>query len=113
MSRIDTPRANNVVQVGQSVAVAGVAWDQHVGVSRVEVQIDDGAWQRAVLAAVPSTDTWRQWYLPWTPEAAGSHTLRVRATDARGRPQSENDHPPFPAGATGLHSVTVQAADRS
>jgi DMSO/TMAO reductase YedYZ molybdopterin-dependent catalytic subunit len=113
MSRIDTPRHDGAVQVGTSVPIAGVAWDQHVGVSRVEVQVDDGAWQRAVLAAVPSTDTWRQWYLPWTPNTAGSHTLRVRATDARGRPQVTADHAPFPAGATGLHTVTVQVVDAS
>ena len=112
-SRIDTPRNGANVQVGQSVAVAGVAWDQHVGVSRVEVQVEDGAWQRAVLAAVPSTDTWRQWYLPWTPDRSGTFTLRVRATDARGRPQVESNHSPFPAGATGLHHVTVEVADAS
>jgi hypothetical protein len=113
MSRIDTPHRNSIVQVGRQVAVAGVAWDQHVGVSRVEVQVDGGAWQRAVLAAVPSTDTWRQWYLPWTPDSGGNHTLRVRATDARGRPQEPVGHPPFPSGATGLHTVTVQAVDAS
>lgn len=111
MSRIDTPRHDGAMVVGKPVAIAGVAWDQHVGVSRVEVQVDDGAWQRAVLAAVPSTDTWRQWYSHWTPGAAGSHTLRVRATDARGRPQTADNHSPFPAGATGLHTVTVHAAD--
>jgi DMSO/TMAO reductase YedYZ molybdopterin-dependent catalytic subunit len=113
MSRIDTPRRGATVQVGTPVAVAGVAWDQHVGVSRVEVQVDDGAWQRAVLAAVPSTDTWRQWYLPWTPDGAGNHTLRVRATDARRRPQVAANHAPFPAGATGLDTVTVQAVEAS
>jgi DMSO/TMAO reductase YedYZ molybdopterin-dependent catalytic subunit len=112
-SRIDTPRNGAKVRVGQQVAIAGVAWDQHVGVSRVEVQVEDGPWQRAVLAAVPSTDTWRQWYLPWTPDSAGDHTLRVRATDARGRPQIETNHSPFPAGATGLHHVTVAVADTS
>jgi DMSO/TMAO reductase YedYZ molybdopterin-dependent catalytic subunit len=109
-SRIDTPRSHAVVQVGTQVAVAGAAWDQHVGVSKVEVQIDDGAWQRARLAAVPSTDTWRQWFLPWTPDAAGEHTLRVRATDARGRPQDIEHRGSFPSGATGLHTVTVEAA---
>jgi DMSO/TMAO reductase YedYZ molybdopterin-dependent catalytic subunit len=109
MSRIDTPRRDASVQVGRSVAIAGVAWDQHVGVSRVEVQVDDTKWQRAVLADVPSTDTWRQWYLPWTPESAGDHTLRVRAFDARGRVQTAAGQGPFPAGATGLHSITVHA----
>jgi DMSO/TMAO reductase YedYZ molybdopterin-dependent catalytic subunit len=112
-SRIDTPRPNTVVQAGRQVAIAGVAWDQHVGVSKIEVQVDDGAWQRAELATVPSADTWRQWYLPWTPDGPGAHTLRVRATDARGRAQSEQRHQPFPAGATGFHEVTVQAVSTS
>ena len=43
-SRIDTPRSSAQVQVGPPVAVAGVAWEQHVGVSKVEVQVDNGSW---------------------------------------------------------------------
>jgi DMSO/TMAO reductase YedYZ molybdopterin-dependent catalytic subunit len=108
-SRIDTPRDHTVVSVGEQIAIAGIAWDQHVGVSKVEVQVDDGPWQAARLAAVPSTDTWRQWYLPWTPQASGEHHLRVRATDAHGNPQDTDAHGPFPSGATGLHTITVQA----
>jgi hypothetical protein len=87
--------------------VAGVAWDQHVGVSRVEVQVDGGPWQSARLAAVPSTDTWRQWVLPWTPDRAGTHRLRVRAFDGAGVAQDEQQRAPFPSGATGLHTITV------
>lgn len=109
-SRIDTPHQGGTVTVGRPVAVAGVAWDQHVGVSAVEVQVDGGAWQQARLGTVPSTDTWRQWVLPWTPDRAGPHLLRVRAIDARGNPQTAQQRDPFPAGATGLHTVTVRAA---
>jgi DMSO/TMAO reductase YedYZ molybdopterin-dependent catalytic subunit len=108
-SRIDSPRSNAVVSVGEPIAIAGVAWDQHVGISKIEVQVDDGPWQRSRLAVVPSTDTWRQWYLPWTPEKSGEHRLRVRATDAHGRPQDAQHRDPFPSGATGLHTITVQA----
>jgi DMSO/TMAO reductase YedYZ molybdopterin-dependent catalytic subunit len=108
-SRIDTPRSHTVVSVGEATAIAGIAWDQHVGISKVEVQVDDGPWQVTTLATVPSSDTWRQWYLPWTPERSGKHQLRVRATDAHGRPQDTQRRNPFPSGATGLHSVTVQA----
>ena len=86
--------------------VAGVAWDQHVGVSRVEVQVDGQPWQPARLAPVPSVDTWRQWVWTWTP-TAGKHQLRVRAFDADGRPQDADPTDPFPSGATGLHTVTV------
>jgi len=108
-SRIDRPVPPGAVTVGTAVPVAGVAWDQHVGVSRVEVQVDDGPWQQAELAPVPSTDTWRQWVYLWTPTSAGQHRLRVRAFDANGVGQDETDTDPFPAGATGLHSVTVRA----
>ncbi|HEV2886805.1 MAG TPA: molybdopterin-dependent oxidoreductase [Jatrophihabitans sp.] len=109
-SRIDRPVPPGAVKVGETVPVAGVAWDQHVGVSRVEVQVDDGPWQQARLAPVPSADTWRQWVYLWTPESAGEHRLRVRAFDQNGTPQVEADTDPFPSGATGLHSVTVRAA---
>jgi DMSO/TMAO reductase YedYZ molybdopterin-dependent catalytic subunit len=108
-SRIDRPSSSEQVSVGDTVAVAGVAWDQHVGVSRVEVQVDDGPWQRARLAAVPSSDTWRQWVWPWTPEKSGTYRLRVRAFDGKGRPQDTKRRAPFPSGASGLHSVTVHA----
>jgi DMSO/TMAO reductase YedYZ molybdopterin-dependent catalytic subunit len=108
-SRIDTPRQHAVVSVGDATAIAGVAWDQHVGVSKVEVQVNDEPWRVAQLATVPSTDTWRQWYLPWTPQASGDYRLRVRATDGRGNPQTGEQHGPFPSGATGWHTTTVQA----
>ena len=108
-SRIDRPSPSEVVDVGATVAIAGVAWDQHVGVSKVEVQVDDGPWRAARLAAVPSTDTWRQWVYPWTPQKSGTYLLRVRATDAHGMLQDANPRDVFPSGATGYHTVTVHA----
>ncbi|ADB29263.1 oxidoreductase molybdopterin binding protein [Kribbella flavida DSM 17836] len=102
-SRIDVPRSK--APAGQ-VTVAGVAWDQHVGVSRVEVRVDGGAWQEATLAADPSTDTWRQWHWSWN-ATRGNHVLQVRAFDAQGNPQVEAQAPPAPNGSTGLHSVDV------
>jgi DMSO/TMAO reductase YedYZ molybdopterin-dependent catalytic subunit len=107
-SRIDTPRTHKTVPVGRPVAIAGVAWDQHVGVSKVEVQVADGPWQAARLAQVPSTDTWRQWVLAWTPDKPGDYRLRVRATDASGAVQPTQVREPFPSGATGLHTITVR-----
>ena len=107
--RIDRPSGSQQVAVGTEIPVAGVAWDQHVGVSRVEVQVDNDPWQQAVLAPVPSVDTWRQWVWLWTPRTAGPHRLRVRAYDGSGRPQDESIADPFPSGATGLHTITVHA----
>jgi DMSO/TMAO reductase YedYZ molybdopterin-dependent catalytic subunit len=105
MSRIDTPRPLGRVAAGQ-VAVAGVAWAQHRGISRVEVRVDGGPWRPARLAAEHSTDTWRQWVWPWE-ATRGRHTLEVRATDGMGATQPEDRAPPFPDGATGWHSVVV------
>jgi DMSO/TMAO reductase YedYZ molybdopterin-dependent catalytic subunit len=104
-SRIDTPGTATPLRAGQ-VVIAGVAWAQHTGVSAVEVRVDDGTWQRARLAPVPSVDTWRQWTLPWD-AAPGRHRLTVRAVDAAGVTQVEDERPVLPDGATGWHSVAV------
>jgi DMSO/TMAO reductase YedYZ molybdopterin-dependent catalytic subunit len=110
-SRIDTPRANSSVSVksGDTIAIAGVAWCQHVGVSKVEVQVDNGAWEVATLADSISPDTWRQWVYQWKPKK-GSHQLQVRATDAHGVRQTESYVPPAPNGAEGWHQIRVQVA---
>jgi DMSO/TMAO reductase YedYZ molybdopterin-dependent catalytic subunit len=106
-SRIDTPKSTARLPVGQSIAVAGIAWDQHVGVSAVQVRIDDGAWQEARLAPVPSIDTWRQWVFPWSVPSPGTHRIAVRAVSADGTKQDEIARDSYPAGATGLHQITV------
>jgi DMSO/TMAO reductase YedYZ molybdopterin-dependent catalytic subunit len=108
-SRIDRPSDSQQVAVGTEIPIAGVAWDQHVGVSRVEVRVDDEPWQQAMLAPVPSSDTWRQWVWLWTPRNAGPHRIRVRAYDGEGQPQDASNADPFPSGATGLHTITVHA----
>jgi DMSO/TMAO reductase YedYZ molybdopterin-dependent catalytic subunit len=105
-SRIDTPRDGAERKAG-TVAVAGVAWAQHRGISKVEVQIDDGSWQQATLAATVSSDTWREWSFAW-PAAHGKHSVRVRATDATGETQTSEPADPAPNGASGWHTVQVQ-----
>jgi DMSO/TMAO reductase YedYZ molybdopterin-dependent catalytic subunit len=104
-SRIDVPAAGRQVKAG-TVAVAGVAWSQHVGVSAVQVKVDDGPWQQATLADAISADTWRQWRFAWE-ATPGAHTLRVRASDAKGKVQTAAVQDVVPDGATGLHSVQV------
>ena len=104
-SRIDTPRSGASRDAG-TVVVAGVAWDQHTGIARVEVRVDDGDWQQAELAPVAGADTWREWTWRW-PATRGSHRLAVRATTADGQVQTDVEQGTVPDGATGLHSVTV------
>jgi DMSO/TMAO reductase YedYZ molybdopterin-dependent catalytic subunit len=105
-SRIDTPRDGARVPAG-TVAVAGVAWAQHRGIERVEVRIDDGPWAEARLGLRGSLDTWRQWVLAWE-ATPGEHTIAVRATDGEGETQPTDLAPPFPDGATGLHTISVE-----
>lgn len=105
MSRIDTPKPLSSVPAGR-VVIAGVAWAQHRGIERVEVRIDDGAWQAATLAAFDSVDTWRQWTLAWD-AVPGRHRLEVRAQDGDGVIQTDVRNEPFPDGATGWHSVVM------
>ncbi|MFC4375561.1 molybdopterin-dependent oxidoreductase [Nocardia halotolerans] len=104
-SRIDVPAAFATLSPGE-VVIAGVAWAQGRGIAAVEVQIDDGAWQRATLAEAYSLDTWRQWAWRWD-ALAGTHSLRVRATDSTGYVQTDERTTPFPDGATGQHSRVV------
>ena len=102
-SRIDVPGGGAPAGV---VTVAGVAWAQHTGIARVQLQIDDGPWRDCELAESWSKDVWRQWRYRWT-AAKGSHTLRVRATDADGLVQTAAVTGEAPDGSTGLHTVQV------
>ncbi|MDJ0378844.1 molybdopterin-dependent oxidoreductase [Cryobacterium sp. PH31-L1] len=108
-SRVDVPRDGTSVPAG-SVVIAGVAWSQHVGVSSVAVQIDDGPWQNATLADALSVDTWRQWAYTWSDATSGNHTVKVRATDAEGLVQTSATADVAPDGATGLHEISMSVS---
>ena len=106
-SRIDTPREGDI-KAGTNV-IAGVAWAQTRGITRVQVRVDDGEWTNAHLPQELSIDTWRQWYLEHD-FPPGAHTIAVRATDGTGRTQTASVRPPRPDGATGYHTIRVVAA---
>lgn len=102
-ARIDTPRGR--VAPG-TVMIAGVAWATHRGIGRVEVRVDDGPWQEAMLGPDVGVDYWRQWYLPWQ-AAPGRYRLTARAYDAAGQVQTEEVAGVAPDGATGYPQVSV------
>jgi hypothetical protein len=104
-SRIDAPRAGQSVAT-DAVRVAGVAWAPTRGVSKVEIEMDgDGNWRQCELSTPLSSYAWIQWMLD-VPVSAGSHTVRVRATDGTGAVQESRQTPPAPDGARGYHTVT-------
>lgn len=98
-SRIDTPRVDQPATAG-TLALAGVAWAQPVGIGKVEVKIDDGDWQAATLSTPVSTNSWVQWMLPWE-ASAGVYTVTVRAYDLDGNQQVEDRAAIAPDGSTG------------
>ena len=102
-SRIDTPRSD--VAAGR-VAIAGMAWAQDRGVSRVEVGID-GTWRDADMSSPISDTTWVQWVARWDAEP-GQHTIQVRATDGDGVVQDEGPSRPAPDGARGWHTRQIR-----
>lgn len=105
-SRIDVPRDGSGPIEAGTVTVAGVAWDQHVGIGGVQLRVDDGPWNDAELAEAISADTWRQWRWKW-PARSGHHVLSVRAIDANGTVQTAAVADVVPDGATGLHRIDV------
>ena len=107
-SRIDVPGSFAKVPKGKA-AVAGVAWAQGTGISRVQVRVDAGPWANARLADAPGKNTWVQWVWEWDARP-GTHTLQCRAFDANGVPQTPASAPIRPNGSTGLDSTSVQVA---
>lgn len=105
MARVDVPASFARMPAGK-VAVGGVAWAQTRGITKVEVQIDDGAWAEATLSAEASTITWRQWSYEWD-ATPGIHYVRARATDGTGEVQTDKRADPVPDGASGWPSVMV------
>ena len=108
-SRIDVPGDGGEIDSG-GTRVAGVAWAQHTGISRVEVSVDGGSWLPARLARVPNNDTWVQWVADLD-VPPGDHTLSVRATDAEGLLQTGIEQDVLPDGATGWHTIDLTARE--
>jgi DMSO/TMAO reductase YedYZ molybdopterin-dependent catalytic subunit len=109
MTRVDVPRSGTLVEPGPAV-IAGTAWAQTRGISRVEVKLDDADFVDAQLAGELNVESWRQWWFPWE-ATPGSHRIVIRATDGNGEVQTEERAPVLPDGASGWVSqlITVVA----
>jgi DMSO/TMAO reductase YedYZ molybdopterin-dependent catalytic subunit len=105
---IDTVRSSMMVGEGAVLPIGGIAYAGARGISKVEVQVDDGPWSDATLIA-PAVGplTWVQWRYEWRHQP-GRHTFRVRAYDGSGALQPTRERGPHPAGATGVHEVTMK-----
>ncbi len=73
---------------GKSHKVLGFVLNDGTAVRSVEVKVDDGQWQRAVLdPATAATYSWKLFTYTWAGAAPGEHTLVSRYTDINGRVQ--------------------------
>ena len=107
-SVVDSIAAGDVVPQSRIVPVGGIAYAGARGISKVEVQVDNGLWEAAELRnPALSPLTWVQWRFQWQAEE-GRHTFRVRAYDGTGTLQEIGPNSPHPDGATGIHSKSVR-----
>jgi DMSO/TMAO reductase YedYZ molybdopterin-dependent catalytic subunit len=88
------------------VPIGGIAHAGARGISKVEVQVDSGPWERAELRAPLSELTWVIWRYDW-PYQSGRHTFTVRCYEGNGTPQIATPSPPEPNGATGLDTKSM------
>jgi DMSO/TMAO reductase YedYZ molybdopterin-dependent catalytic subunit len=87
------------------VPIGGIAHAGARGISKVELQVDDGPWQEAELRTPLSHLTWVVWRYEW-PFDHGKHTFSVRCYEGNGTPQIATQSPVEPSGATGLYNKT-------
>ena len=110
-SVIDGPAANAVLPAGVPTLVKGVAFAGDRGVSAVELSANAGAsWMPAHIDYSSGPTAWVLWSAPWTPPAAGSATLVVRAYDGSGVVQTSRVQGIATSGATGFNQVPIRVA---
>ncbi len=108
-SFIDTIAVDSIIEDGdqQLIPIGGIAFAGDRGITKVEVQVDDGPWQQAQTREPLSDTTWVIWRYEW-PFEEGEHTFAVRCTDGNGNLQVTEPGDPRPDGSTGIHTRTQE-----
>lgn len=87
----------------------GRSWSGHGRIAAVEWGVDDGPWRAARLEGRNEPLAWARWSFEWD-APAGSHTVRVRATDHAGNTQPDTvpfNQQGYLYGGVVPHPVTV------
>lgn len=114
-TRIDTPKSLDEVGSGE-VVIAGIAWAGVKGVKEVQIQVDGGSWQRAMIGKATGgqdkggqdPDYWVQWMLPINVKP-GSHSVKARCVTFDGEIQIDERASPFPEGTSRNHTIMLTA----
>jgi DMSO/TMAO reductase YedYZ molybdopterin-dependent catalytic subunit len=111
MARIDVPATGARLDPGPQ-RVAGIAYAGSRGIRQVEISADSGrSWQPTSLLEQPAGgDAMVRWEGSFELAAGERATLVVRATDGQDEVQTAEFVLPQPDGASGRHSVEVQAS---
>jgi len=73
-----------VRKTGGALQVLGFVLNDGTPLKSVEVQIDNGAWQKATLDPANTQYSWKLFTYRWEGATPGEHTLVSRATDVNG-----------------------------
>ena len=76
-----------VTQKGGAHQILGFVLNDGTPLQSVEVQIDNGAWQKATLDSANTKYGWKLFTYRWEGATPGEHTIVSRATDSKGRVQ--------------------------
>jgi DMSO/TMAO reductase YedYZ molybdopterin-dependent catalytic subunit len=87
-----SPDGSTKIPAGFPLRLRGIAFSGYGGIKKIEVSTDNAAnWSEARLGMDAGEYSFRTWSFEWTPKAAGRYQLAVRATDAKGNVQSDED----------------------
>lgn len=76
-----------VRKTGGVYQIFGYALNDGTPMKSVEIQIDNGPWQKASLASTNTKYSWKLFTYDWEGATPGEHTLVSRATDVEGNVQ--------------------------
>jgi DMSO/TMAO reductase YedYZ molybdopterin-dependent catalytic subunit len=76
-----------VKKVGNAHEIVGFVLNDGTPLKSVEVKIDDGPWQKAILDPANSKYSWKLFTYRWEGATPGPHTLVSRVTDETGNVQ--------------------------
>jgi DMSO/TMAO reductase YedYZ molybdopterin-dependent catalytic subunit len=88
------------------VEIGGIAFAGARGIQKIELRIDEGDWEPALIKDPLSSLTWVLWRARLS-ISAGRHAIAVRTTDGTGEIQTARESSTYPDGATGYHQMTV------
>lgn len=106
-ARIDVPE-RTLRWGGGDATLAGIAFAGARGIKAVELSFDAGkTWRQAALETPVGPLTWVRWVYRWSDVAVGPRTVWARATDGGDDVQTPVLREPYPDGATGYPTISV------